>query len=368
MNAPSALARRPRLVLAGLWLGFWLLMVAVALLDYARNGGKNIWEPWLWETTSALIITPVLLWGIHRARRQDALLARPWRWFGRQIWPLPLVCIGFVFTVYPLREVLYALIGVHYEHEPIADVFWFESFKLSVFYLLFTGILFGARAYLLAQRQQQQLAEQQQALHAAREQLLQRQLQPHFLFNTLNLISATMHEDVDHADRLLQQFADLLRATLLMSARSEQTLADELDALRRYAELMQARFADRVQLQWQIDVDANTLNTQKLPTMLLQPLLENSFKHVVEKRRAPVIICVELQRDSETCRLRLYDNVGVLPADGQAQSGLGLFQARQRLQAMGGAITLSNLQPAGVCTEVTWPLLKRTPDALPDRR
>ncbi len=125
--------------------------------------------------------------------------------------------------------------------------------------------------------------------HLAETQLsqLRAQLQPHFLFNALNTISAAMQVDVARADALLAQLADLLRASLQAGTRQTTSLREEIELLRRYAQIMQERFAERVTVSWDVAPDAADA---EVPAMLLQPLLENAFKprspHGARQRRA----------------------------------------------------------------------------------
>ncbi len=118
----------------------------------------------------------------------------------------------------------------------------------------------------------------------ARMAALQHQLQPHFLFNTLHAISALMHRDVDAADRTLMRLSDLLRMTLENLGHHESTLKAELDFLAKYLEIEQTRFADRLVVRFDVEPDALDA---RLPTLLLQPLVENAIKHGVSKKAGP---------------------------------------------------------------------------------
>jgi two-component system LytT family sensor kinase len=126
-------------------------------------------------------------------------------------------------------------------------------------------------------------------------------------------------------------------------------LARELDLLRAFAELMQLRFIDRVSIEWQIDPHSLTC---KVPTMCLQVLLENTFKHTVEKRSATTHIWIRTSLNENTLSLIVEDNRGNL---GQNPSGIGLNNLRQRLGVMyGGHASFQIMQslPAGVRSEI----------------
>ena len=243
--------------------------------------------------------------------------------------------------------------GRVYTHDTWGNLFVYESVKLTVFYLLWLAALFGYRSFLAFAAERQRFEQAQLALKEAQVQRLQQQLQPHFLFNTLNLISSTMHVDAAQADRLLTRLADLLRASLRLSDTPYVSLADELAVLRTYAEIMEARFSDRVHVVWRVSEDALGC---RVPSLLLQPLLENVFKHTVERRSDPVTITVEAGREAQFLALRISDDGGELPA--AMREGMGLRQTRERLAALYGEEASLRLDPAlprGVSCRVRLP-------------
>jgi hypothetical protein len=335
----------PRRVMAGFaiaWLAFWLLMIIVAVQDNLRNGGHDPWRPLVSEGSSMLVGTLVVLVQLRVAGRLDALLDKPSRWFGRVLLWLPPTALLFTAANYGLRHAVYALAGSSYRHEPWAEVIVYESLRFAIFYTLFSAVHFGLRSYLAwsaervrAQRHEAQLREAQLA------QLTQ-QLQPHFLFNALNTISSLIHTDPQLADTLLTRLATLLRAATDAGQRPQQTLADELDLLRAYADIMVERFSDRVSLAWEIDPAALACS---VPTLALQPLLENCFRHVVEPRRALTHIVVRAWREGERLHIAVEDDGGVL-ADPPV-FGVGLGNLKLRLATLHGAAARLVLKPLG---------------------
>jgi hypothetical protein len=316
--------------LLALWSLFWLLMILVAVEDH-REAGIRWWEPLLWEGSSCLWATAWLALQRHAAARWHPLLVEPRRWFVRHLVWLPPMAVTFVASVYALRHGVYALIGEVYEHPSWAYVFFYESIKLVLFASLWLSIIFGLESFARWQEERERLLALQRHLAETQLAQLRAQLQPHFLFNALNTISSLMQVDVGRADTLLAQLADLLRASLQASARQTTSLRDEIELLRRYAAIMQARFAERVTVSWDVAPDAADA---EVPAMLLQPLLENAFKHGVEQSREPVAIRVAARRGATDLRLTVR-NSGSQLAPGK-RVGIGLANCRERIALLYG--------------------------------
>jgi len=345
--------RRTDLAFAAGWILFWLLMIAVAVQDYWRDGRSAVWEPVLWETSSAVVVTLLLVLQRRFSRRNDRLLHSPARWFLAQLSWLPALCVSFVVLVFALRHAVYAAVGAEYRHEPWGEVFVYESIKVVLFYAIFAAVLFGILSFreLAAEKERAQRAAA--LLRQAQLQSLTQQIQPHFLFNALNTISSVMHDDVQRADALLARLSEVLRAALDLGERLETELRLELDLLRAYAQLMTERFADRVDIAW--DIADDTLDC-RIPVMSLQPLLENVFKHTVERRSKPVRIRIAARRDDGELVIGLEDDAGTLAAPDAA--GIGTRNLRERLAALHGgraSLRLLQLEPAGVRTELRLP-------------
>ncbi|MGF6720905.1 LytS/YehU family sensor histidine kinase [Paraburkholderia sp. GAS41] len=154
---------------------------------------------------------------------------------------------------------------------------------------------------------------------------LTQQLQPHFLFNALNTVSSLIHTDPDAADILLTRLATLLRAGTDASQRPEQSLAEELALLRAYADIMVQRFADRVEISWEVDATAQDC---RVPTLGLQPLLENCFRHVVERRSALTHIAIRIRRGVSRVQIELEDDGDLQRLPERRGVGLGNLERR----------------------------------------
>jgi LytS/YehU family sensor histidine kinase len=203
---------------------------------------------------------------------------------------------------------------------------------------------------LTASRLDTQLAE-------AQLQALQRQLHPHFLFNTLNAISALMHRDVEAADQMLSRLSDLLRMALDQRTQQEIPLKDELEFLQKYLEIEQARFGDRLSVDYAVDPE--TLDAQ-VPNLILQPLVENSIRHAVAVRIEPGQIGVRARREGDRLELSVRDNGPGMPPGRLAAParGVGLSNTRSRLERLYGAaqhLTFSEPPGGGLVVTVSLP-------------
>ena len=179
-------------------------------------------------------------------------------------------------------------------------------------------------------------AQLETKLAEAQLKALQQQLHPHFLFNTLHAISTLMHRDVHAADRTLMRLSDLLRLTLENLGQAEVTLGTELDFLTKYLQIEQTRFADRLHVRF--DVQAETLD-RRVPSLLLQPIVENAIKHGVARKAGPGHIDISARRDGDKLWIEVRDDGVGLSEDALTalQKGIGVSTTRARLQRQFGA-------------------------------
>ncbi len=194
---------------------------------------------------------------------------------------------------------------------------------------------------------------------------LQQQLQPHFLFNTLHAISTLMHRDVEAADRTLMRLSDLLRMTLENVGQQEVTLQAELDFVSKYLEIERTRFADRLIVTFNIDpVALDSL----VPSLLLQPLVENAIKHGVARKAGPGHIEISAKNLHGKLWIEIRDDGEGLSESGLAalQKGIGVSTTRARLQHQFGAdfrFEFHRQEPGvAVVVAVPWRIERRTPD------
>jgi two-component system LytT family sensor kinase len=197
----------------------------------------------------------------------------------------------------------------------------------------------------------------------ARMATLQQQLQPHFLFNALHAISSLMHGDIAAADRTLMRLGDLLRMTLEHAGRPEVTLQTELDFLSKYLEIEQTRFGDRLIVRF--DIDPETLDAL-LPSLLLQPLVENAIKHGVSRKSGPGHVDITTRREHDKLWIEIRDDGAGLSESALSalQKGVGVSTTRARLQHRFGAdfrFEFHRQEPGvAVVVAVPWRSLRRS--------
>lgn len=332
MSAATSYRRAATRALFLLWGLFWFAMIVVEMQDsLLRHEGVHWWEPVLWQGSSMFVASLWLMLGRRFDARWEAYLDRPWRWVWLHLRWFPAIALTFIPSIYLIRDGIYALAGMTYVHERWGFIIVYESVKLALFGGLWVAVIFGLDTFAQLRSQRERLLAMQKAVAESQLRQLQNQLRPHFLFNALNTISSLMHVDPARADRLLVRLGDLLRASLQIDRRELAALGEELKVLETYALVMQERFVDRVQLSW--DLDPGTLHGA-VPSLLLQPLLENAFRHGVELTHEPVTVRIQSRRIAEELHF-IIANTGSLTADARA-GGIGLSNCRERLRLLYG--------------------------------
>ncbi len=184
--------------------------------------------------------------------------------------------------------------------------------------------------YSEASRASEQLQSQ---LDQAQLQTLKLQLQPHFLFNTLNAITALVHRDPDRAEQMVTGLSELLRFSLGSVGEQEITVARELEVLEHYVGIQQVRFQDRLS----VAIHADPATSQALvPNLILQPLVENAIKHGIAPRAAVGHVRVDVERSDGMLALTVRDD-GVGEGDmASRREGVGLSNTRARLASLYG--------------------------------
>lgn len=235
--------------------------------------------------------------------------------------------------------------------------------NVPLFYLI---LLFGSEAMVQAQARREEalqaghLAGQ---LASARLALLQRQLHPHFLFNALQALSTLVHRDPGAADALLVRLSSLLRAMLDQASGQMLPLGVELDLVRKYVEIEQVRFGDRLRVTWSVD---EALGNIPVPSLGVLPLVENAIRHGLAPKVGPVSLSVRAAREGDLLVVTVQDDG--LGATLPLREGVGLANTRERLRALcgdGADLGVDTAPGAGFRATLRLPLVVGTAEGRP---
>jgi two-component system, LytTR family, sensor kinase len=209
------------------------------------------------------------------------------------------------------------------------------------FFLAWSAFYLANQAQKEALGAQRRLADAESAAQAAQVRALRYQVNPHFLFNTLNSLSSlVMTGRTDRAETMLLALSTFFRSSLSLDPSADVTLAEEIDLQRLYLDIEMARFPDRLHVE--IDVPQE-LEQARLPALLLQPIVENAIKYGVSKSRKAVVVCIQARHLGDGRMVLEISNrlknggKDELPAATHEGTGLGLSNVCQRLEARFGS-------------------------------
>jgi two-component system, LytTR family, sensor kinase len=341
------MARSSALRLLAAWLGVALFFSAENLLVGAARHRPFDWQ---WDLYHEFVyaitwcaFSPLVLW----AGRRRPLGSGP---AGRTIGPHLLLMLALapaqIVTTYTLHYLGLSLIG----RAPAGTLLSFLlGLQGGIVWGTLTGFLYywlilGIQAAFIYQRmyreQRVTAAELQGRLTEARLDALRLQLHPHFLFNTLNAISAFVPVDPERAQRMIVRLGDLLRRTLSESSSAELSLKQELELLEPYLEIQRIRFGERLSLELEVP---NGTADALIPVLMLQPLVENAVEHGVGRTAGPARVRLSARRTGNRLRLEISDN-GPGPLAG-GRDGVGLANTRARLSGLYGDAHRFELHP-----------------------
>ena len=219
----------------------------------------------------------------------------------------------------------------------------YGAYLVNHLYVVMTwvGMYVGIKYYRQLQQQTRQALAADAMAHQAQLKMLRYQLNPHFLFNTLNAISTLiLDRSNDTANRMVQSLSAFLRHSLDSDPMQRVTFKQELDALRLYLDIEKIRFAERLRIEYRIEPECYSA---LLPSLLLQPLIENAIKFAVARRVEGGHLDIAARRDGDMLEMRVADDGpgsplfdGELPAVSSNGHGVGLVNTRERLKVLYG--------------------------------
>lgn len=298
------------------------------------SGAEAVWS-------DAIIITLVVWWSwglltplIIRIAKALPVTSEPRIKLALQI---P-VALGVTILHDMLVAGITPLFFYHPSFAPIRDMFRGRissglAFNTLIYFLIL-AVVYAIR--YAGESRRKEIATAQIAATLARTQLqaLQTQLQPHFLFNTLNSILALVHENPAKASDMIRRLSELLRYSLATSGVSQVLLGEEIQSVRAYLDIQKIRFEERLEVHFAVDDAAN--NTP-VPTFMLQPLVENAVKFSLDKSSGVARISVSAERRDGMLELSVEDNGPGISSDAdEAGHGVGLRTTRARLQQLYG--------------------------------
>jgi len=330
----DTLTLRHHLVAAGL-MALWSLFTALSYVatyyESSRLRGRDF--SWYQESVPILIcyvvwvvLTPLMLTLCHRVM------------FRRERW-LPYAALhlaaGFGFGA--LRAVIAnaAINAIFEAHNPLCGLG--SSFLGGTTYWVFLLVYSGYTYYRRYREREMRTTQLEGQLARAQVQALRMQLQPHFLFNALNTIASLCYHDAQAANRMISRLGDLLRISLDSLDRQEVTLQQEIDFLGKYLDIEKARFEDRLEVR--LDIPEETRRAL-VPTLILQPIVENAIRHGVGRIARTGRIEVRSERYGTLLRLTVRDNGPGLSEEGDGAASpprLGIANTTARLEKMYGS-------------------------------
>jgi two-component system LytT family sensor kinase len=363
VSTASVPRRRPLpflAVLLGAWAGVALLLAAQAWFAGAIRGeplpwsrALAVWFAWAasWATITPVVFALAQRFPLQRARLGRALLVHALAAPLAAAAALALFAgfaphVGSVSTGPDWLSTWRRLLGTSL------------LLQLPV-YALVLGAVEAMRLAHAARVRERRALQLELQLSEARLLALRAQLEPHFLFNAMNTAMVLMREDVDAAEQVLLRLGRLLRRTLETTRAHEVALQEELAFVEAYLAVEQARFGDR--MRYAIEVDA-ALHAARVPSLILQPLVENAVRHGLGARVAPGTIRVSARREGERLRLEVRDD-GPGPPAAHAE-GVGLANTRARLALLyGGAheFALRAAPGGGALATLAFPLRGAAP-------
>ncbi|HLX46662.1 MAG TPA: histidine kinase [Bryobacteraceae bacterium] len=320
-----------------------------------RQRHESPWITFLEEFTgaySALALVPVVIWMTRRFPLGPGTPLRTW--LRNLSIHMPVLIAGAILAtsvMWGSRSLLFPWFGLGPYSYGKMPTRYFMEFPIQML-----GYAIVVSLTMLYDRQTR-ATQLEKSLARAQLHNLRLQLQPHFLFNTLNTISSVMYENVGVADKMIARLSDLLRMSLEQGGAQEVPLEREIEFLKLYVETMKARFEERLNVA--IEATEET-RAALVPPLLLQPLVENSIRHGADPDSSIVDVRVSARRENGLLRLEVRDRgpgLGVA-RDAALRKGIGLSNTAERLERLyGGAhpVGIENAPEGGLVVTLMVP-------------
>ncbi|MBK9147252.1 MAG: histidine kinase [Flavobacteriales bacterium] len=299
------------------------------------------------------------------------IIFQRWPFTAKPAWKVVLAHVGLGFLIATFHEaftssIYYGILQTRGEFDftdPKYRDWAYHALLPAIFtrtmeYWVLMGVLVALDGARLRRAEHEQLLRMKNELQATQLNALKKQMQPHFLFNTLNTVSALMDEHIGDARKVLSRLGQLLRITLDQSRADKVALEQEIDYVRSYLDIESIRFRDRLHVRY--DVPADLLKAQ-VPGLVLQPLVENAIKHGTDSAHERVEITVRAQRVDGRLALEVADNGKGCRDVHKAMSngGIGLRNVRERLRLLygdDGQLALASESGTGFSATVSLPI------------
>ncbi len=332
--------RRTWLVALLVFGGATFVTTFVAVLSHLRYVQKdlesNLWT-WLlgesFDWYSWAILVPVIVWLARKVRltRGNLAWAAPLHFLFAALTSAITLIVGVIGSVWAHNEQLTTeqLIDLCYR-----EIIWMLPWSVFI-YSGIVAVYYALDYYRQYNERELRASRLESELTRAQLETLHTQLQPHFLFNTLNSISVLMRKgEIDTAQRMLNRLSELLRHVLAKGGTQVIPLETELEIVRGYLEIEQVRFGDRLQVEMSID---DTSLKAQVPSFVLQTLVENAVRHGLAQKTGVGHIRVSSQKENDLLTLKVEDDGVGLAAPSQSRGeGVGLRSTRTRLFALYG--------------------------------
>jgi two-component system LytT family sensor kinase len=233
----------------------------------------------------------------------------------------------------------------------------FTTFPFGVaVYLCEVGVEHAVRLWVEARDRELQVARRSEQLTGARFAALQAQLNPHFLFNSLNTVTVLIRDgDATAATRVIEQLSDVLRRTLNRRGANEVALDEELELVRQYLAVEEARFSDRLRPEFAID--PSTLSAA-IPSFVVQHLVENAVRHGIARRTHAGRVAIGAKRAGDSVEITVSDDGPGLTSSTESAPGHGIANTRERLATLYGnraSLTIAATKPFGTIATLRMP-------------